>query len=525
MASSRLLRRLVLYSCVLAAALSAAADIDVAKWYGRSIYFVVTDRFARDKPAEDGDKPCAGKGWCGGTLRGVLRKLDYIANMGFDAIWITPVVKQVPWLDNWNGTGYHGYWAADFFSIEPHIGSEADLQALQRGCEARGMLLMLDVVANHVGPIHNVQQVQSLGSPLNSMTLEQFHQLGRQPGESFESYVTHPVPMWDAGAACWPNYNFDGGCNYTVILEGWFGDLADLRQEDPKTRDYLLRWIAHMVTHYRLDGIRLDTALYMPKSFLEDFQKAAGVYMIGEVVTYNISMHQSFAPALSGLLNFPITEKLKHIFSSNGSLVDLHDLLQQQNVAGYPDLNLLGNFVDNHDGERFLHNHSGDVLRLQNALAWTLLYHGLPIVYYGTEQVEVSNRADERTSMWPHYGTTDLYRFLRQLNNVRRQHGLASGGAAARSHATVVAATQTHFAFVRGSLLILVTNAGADAPQKVCAPLSSFPTPWAGVCSAAIKPVVGNASAPRCESGRLCMQTASGLPSVFAVGDLSGFFV
>ena len=92
----------------------AAPDLD--KWLGRSVYFVVTDRFARDdasnaSTASTGELQTCGNGtkeWCGGTFKGVMRKLDYIVGMGFDAIWITPVVKQVTWRDNWNGTGYHG---------------------------------------------------------------------------------------------------------------------------------------------------------------------------------------------------------------------------------------------------------------------------------------------------------------------------------------------------------------------------------------------------------------------------------
>jgi len=108
---------------------STISSVDTSPWLGRSIYFIVTDRYARSDPK--GEEPCAGKGWCGGTIAGVEQKLDYIQNMGFDAIWITPVVEQVPWLDHWNGTGYHGYWARDFNKIEPRLGTEADLKSLQ----------------------------------------------------------------------------------------------------------------------------------------------------------------------------------------------------------------------------------------------------------------------------------------------------------------------------------------------------------------------------------------------------------
>lgn len=501
--------------------------IDTSKWHGRSIYFVVTDRFAKSEAGGDVAPKCDGMEWCGGTLRGVQRKLDYIQNMGFDAIWITPVVKQVDWRDNWNGTGYHGYWAADFMKLDPHLGTEADLLALRQDCTNRGMLLMLDVVANHVGPIHSIDQVKLLGPQLNSPTLKQFHKLGRKVGESLESYIRHPVTMNDAGDACWPNYDFANGCNYTVILEGWFGDLADLRQENPETRDYLLHWIQYMVKHYGVDGLRLDTALYMPKWFLESFQQAAGVYMIGEVVTYNISMHRSFTPPLSGLLNFPIATQLNRIFSSNGSLSELQYLLEQQNAAAYPDMNLLGNFIDNHDGDRFLYNHSGNTYQVKNSLAWTLLYHGLPITYYGTEQVEVSNQKDFRTSMWPHYEVTEMYHFIAKLNQLRRSHGLAPGGRDVTTYAKVLAAENDYLAFVRGSLLVLVTNIGVGGTSlKVCLSLDLFRDYWSSACSAKhVKTVLGNVPDPECESGKVCMQIENGLPSVFAIADKSSFVV
>ena len=83
-----------------------SASINTSDWYGRSIYFLMIDRFALD--GTDTSTPCAGREWCGGTITGIIGKLDYIQDLGFDAIWITPVVEQVEWRDNWDGTGYHG---------------------------------------------------------------------------------------------------------------------------------------------------------------------------------------------------------------------------------------------------------------------------------------------------------------------------------------------------------------------------------------------------------------------------------
>ena len=52
-----------------------------------------------------------------------------------------------------SGTGYHGYWAQDWYAIDPHFGSAVDLRELSQQLHARGMCLMLDIVTNHVRPI------------------------------------------------------------------------------------------------------------------------------------------------------------------------------------------------------------------------------------------------------------------------------------------------------------------------------------------------------------------------------------
>ena len=66
--------------------------------------------------------------------------------MGFDAIWISPMVTNFP-------NGYHGYWMQDLYGFNPNFGSQADLQALVQACHSRNMFIMLDIVANHVGPV------------------------------------------------------------------------------------------------------------------------------------------------------------------------------------------------------------------------------------------------------------------------------------------------------------------------------------------------------------------------------------
>jgi len=68
--------------------------------------------------------------------------------MGFDAIWISPVV------DNLAG-GYHGYWAKNWEGINSNFGSADDLKALVAAAHSKGIWVMVDVVANHSAPVGN----------------------------------------------------------------------------------------------------------------------------------------------------------------------------------------------------------------------------------------------------------------------------------------------------------------------------------------------------------------------------------
>ena len=98
----------------------------------------MTDRFAR---SDHGTHPCTDlEGYCGGTWRGIIAQLDYIAGLHVDAIWISPVVDNV-------ANGYHGYWARSLEAPNPHFGTEEDLAALVDAAHSRGLLVMVDAVS------------------------------------------------------------------------------------------------------------------------------------------------------------------------------------------------------------------------------------------------------------------------------------------------------------------------------------------------------------------------------------------
>lgn len=84
----------LLSSLAVLAQLTPSFAADTNSWKSRTIYFALTDRIARTAD-DQGGSGCSDYGnYCGGTFRGLQGKLDYIQKMGFDAIWISPVVES-----------------------------------------------------------------------------------------------------------------------------------------------------------------------------------------------------------------------------------------------------------------------------------------------------------------------------------------------------------------------------------------------------------------------------------------------
>jgi alpha-amylase len=147
-------KMIVLLGLALCQAVFAADGPD---WRSRTIYQIVTDRFART----DGSTTTScdtGLGlYCGGTWAGIISKLDYIQNMGFDAVWISPVTEQLDG-NSADGTSYHGYWQTNINEVNSAFGSKSDLQDLAAALHSRGMVsrpeqLMPNQSANNHGAI------------------------------------------------------------------------------------------------------------------------------------------------------------------------------------------------------------------------------------------------------------------------------------------------------------------------------------------------------------------------------------
>lgn len=129
-------------------------------------YFVLPDRFANGDPANDlggladdrrisGFDPTHKAFYHGGDLAGLTEHLDYLADLGVTAIWLTPVFtnKAVQGGGDAISAAYHGYWITDFTTVDPHLGSAEELTALIDAAHSRDMKVFFDIILNHTADV------------------------------------------------------------------------------------------------------------------------------------------------------------------------------------------------------------------------------------------------------------------------------------------------------------------------------------------------------------------------------------
>jgi len=348
--------------------------------------------------------------------------------MGFDAIWISPVVVNTP-------GGYHGYWAQDLYNINPNFGSAADLKNLVNACHSKGIWVMADVVANHVGPVgYSYNDIH----PFNSASY--YHSCTGCPnGCQIQDFNDQPQ----------------------VELCRLAG-LPDLNQTNPFVAKTLLSWITNLTTYFQFDGLRVDTVPEVPIDFWTQFQQAAGVYTVGEVYDSRVNYVAGYQKALTAVLSYPLFFNLRNSFEGKQSLLQVQNTLQQY-ASNFPDPSLLGTFIDNHDQSRFLNGNS-DYKLYQNAITYVLMAEGIPIIYYGTEQgFSGGSDPNNREPLWrTGFSTTNpLYGFISKLVGYRKQAQLWSYPQVQRY------ADDTFYAFTRGTTFVALTNGGSNQAQLV----------------------------------------------------------
>ncbi|MFP4344925.1 MAG: alpha-amylase family glycosyl hydrolase [Anaerolineales bacterium] len=307
------------------------------------VYQIFLDRFY----------PGEGRAWrqrqdlfagCGGTLRGVLDRLDYLADLGVDVLWLSPVFAS---------PSYHGYDATDLLTVEPRLGSNAELQALIDAAHARGLRVLLDFVANHWSDRHPT-----------------FVEARRDPGSPYRSWYT------------WGHDTGDYACYFGVRT------MPELNLAPGPAREHVIAAATHWLER-GVDGYRLDHAGGPSRDFWSAFRRACRAvrpdcWLFGELPGAPADP-LGYGGVLDGALDFLLNQALRETFARRRWSLATFDAFLQAHERAFPPGFSRPAFLDNHDMNRFRFQAGDDLAALRLAALVLYTLSGPPILYYGTE--------------------------------------------------------------------------------------------------------------------------------------------
>jgi glycosidase len=440
-----------------------------ADWRDQVIYFLMVDRF--NNPAAPPvhtpyDDPAYAE-YQGGNFAGVQQQLAYIKSLGAGAIWLSPVLKNLPF----DPGSYHGYGIHDFLRAEPLFATnptnaDNELRALVDAAHKAGLYVIFDIVLNHTGDVfaYNGSSTASFSSTPLAV---QWRDASGNAQPAWSDVAAIPSPPLDA--VVWPsemqqNRFFrrqgtpDPNGDDTV---GDFDSLKQMMTADRDLQDFLIRAYQYVIARYDIDGFRIDTLRYLKGNLSQIFGNSVrefalsigkkNFFTFGEVLDGNdeediasfIGRNTNAGVDPNGLvgvdaaLDYPLFNTLTptvKAFSPPSAVSAMYNFRKQVEktvLSSHGDATrYFVTFLDNHDMKaRIRYEQPGniDAFDDQVTMGVACLYGlpGIPCVYYGTEQGLHGAGSDPavREALWgiaPAFPQTTLfYTELQQAVAVR----------------------------------------------------------------------------------------------------------
>ena len=455
-----------------------------ADWRDAPIYFLMLDRFDNPQaPPRNLPFDASFNRFQGGTFEGVRSRLQYIKDLGFGAIWLSPVLKN-PQFDN---TAYHGYGIQNFLAVEPRFASaagreEVELRRLVDAAHQIGLYIILDIVLHHAGNVIEYA-IPNGSSVTESDSIDWTNSV--QPirwrdaaGTGNPSWADAP-PAPPLDAAVWPSEL----CHNALFTRqgnsqsaggqpaGDFDSLKGICFNPPgpglsAAQDILIRAYQYIVAKFDVDGFRIDTLKFIPADFerifanaMREFGMSAGkknfftfgeVYDDEAVIAQFIGRNTSATGDVVGVdaaLDYPLFFKFPLMVKGLGPTpADIANVFENRKRVEQGILTSHGEagqyfvtFLDNHDQPQRFGYTGPTQLTDQIVLGLGLLFGlpGVPCVYYGTEQGLTGHKTAQNTddsmvreALWGKTGgggqangfdtSHPIYVALKALGQVRR---------------------------------------------------------------------------------------------------------
>ena len=379
------------------------------------IYMVMTDRFADGDPSNDAGVDRKNPGaYHGGDWRGLRGKLPYLAALGVDYIWISPIldnVEQPVRGKDFDHYAMHGYWTKDFERLEEHFGDEKELTALVGAAHASHIGVLIDVVLNHTGH----------GSP------------------------------WEARAD-WTRSPARGDCGHDDTTSCIYG-LPDFRTEKPEVAEYLVRTQAMWAQKSGCDGFRLDAAKHVDHGILRRLRAALPrpFVLLGEVMGTGATRDDDY-PELDWLFDFEFADRALEFVTGAQDAKRLDEYLKQRARRA----NRYVHYLDTHDVAGFLARVHGDKNAMKLAAALELSIPGLPLIYYGDEVARATGEwpANRSDMPWAAQDREMLAHYKKWIAAHKRMSGPVE----------TIEADGPRYAFRRGKVTVILN--GGDKPWR-----------------------------------------------------------
>ncbi|APD86272.1 cyclomaltodextrin glucanotransferase [Alteromonas sp. Mex14] len=365
-----------------------------------AVYFVVTDRFVDGDPnnnheSQGGEHPTwqlplegpdgkkAYVGYMGGDLQGILNNADYIKDMGFTAVWMTPVHDNPDYAFNgdepitYGGafkdggkTGYHGYWATNFYKADEHLVSDnLSVSGYTAKMREHGLKSVFDIIANHGTPSFTMEK-----------DLPGYGEIYDKDGNLVADHQN--LAPEDLDPKNNPLHSFFH--DYPDLVK-----LSNLDDENPMVRDYLINSYLYWISQ-GADAFRIDTIRHVPHAFWREAsdrirEQHPNFFMFGEAFDYeanNIAQHTLPKNGGVSVLDFPMQKAMVRVFEKplESNFADLEKVLHLTH-GPYHNVYELTTFYDNHDMARMNATDEGFI----NAHNWLFTVRGIPVVYMGSE--------------------------------------------------------------------------------------------------------------------------------------------
>ena len=473
-----------------------------SNWSDEIFYSILIDRFniGRDETKIPSSHiKLKGEQRHGGDIKGILLQLNYLQELGVTTLLISPILTNthevIPGIES-----YHGYSPIHLLEVDPRIGTMEDFQMLVQACHERNMRIILDFPLNHVGCVFeyvdNDSQYIDIDQPPKQIANPWKYNLKPIELMSEEHFIRHGViDNWD---------------NEQQQLFGDFPpNFRKLSTNRKETQDILLNILRYWMKETDIDGYRIDAAKHIDKTFLQRIDYELHQYatnlcnkhnfllllehssgMDEDILPYLLMSQSTSCHVMSNTssscsfyaYNYPEYRRVNAVLHGEAPTRELEisawksqccfDTGIPSVVSGdasgqyYPNMSTaplhsvtttcsslqhnLVRFIDNHDVYRFLRT-TDDEGVLYVSIAYLLFSIGIPMLYYGTEQLfrqdydsvfipeSASNPADPNNRMnmfqprpidvmsnedvpQPFNTTLPIYLYIRRLSDIRKQY-------------------------------------------------------------------------------------------------------